>query len=263
MTVHLAKGMQPLISKDMDYLKKILIDFEMHSVDGIKECFENGVNPNDSLHGKPLIYSLIEMYTRGPLFKKCIKVFVDYGLEFEDKILLAVLLDDSKTLDDLLKDNSSALQNKYSFDCTFTPLYEASLLHICAEYNLLDCAKTLISNGADINTLAGLDENGFGGQTSIFHTVNQDANKSLEVLKFLVSQNADLTITVKGLIWGKGYEWETFIPSVNPISYSMMGLLRQFQRTEKQIYEVVSLLLKANYGIDYFPSNIPNKYLNS
>ena len=247
----------------MDYLKKILIDFEIHSVDGIKECFENGVDPNDSLNGKPLIYSLIEMYTRGPLFKKCIKVFVEYGVTFDDKILLAVLLDDPETLTGLLKDNPSALHNKYSFDCTFTPLYEASLLHICAEYNHLNCAKTLVGNGIDINIPAGLDTNGFGGQTPIFHTVNQDANKSFEVLKFLVSQNADLALTVKGLIWGKGYEWETFIPSVNPISYAMMGLLKQFQRTEKQIYEVVSLLLKANYGIDYFPSNIPNKYLNN
>ena len=82
------------------------------------------------------------------------------------------------------------------------------------------------------------------------------------MLLILVSQNADLTLTLQGLVWGKGYEWETFIPSVNPISYAMTGLLRQFQRTELQIYEVVSILLKANYGIDYFPANVPNKYLS-
>ena len=74
--------------------------------------------------------------------------------------------------------------------------------------------------------------------------------------------NADLTLTVKGLLWGEGYEWETFIPSVNPISYAMMGLLRQFQRTEQDIYEVVSLLFKALYGTAYYPVNVPNKYLN-
>ena len=79
----------------------------------------------------------------------------------------------------------------------------------------------------------------------------------------LVSLNADLTLTVKGLVWGKGYDWETFIPSVNPVSYAMMGLLRQFQRTEPQIYEIVTILMKAKYGIEYAPSNIPNKYLNS
>ncbi|MBL0355419.1 MAG: ankyrin repeat domain-containing protein [Chitinophagaceae bacterium] len=247
----------------MNYLERIITDFELHSVDGIKECFENGVNPNEIVNGKPLIYELINMYTRGPLFKNCIKAFVDVGLDFEDNVLLSVLLDNATLLDAQLTTDNTAVTKKYSFDCTFTPLYKISLLHICAEYNHLSCAEILVKHGADINSKAGLDENGFGGQTPIFHTVNQDANKSFDVLKFLVSQNADLTITVKGLIWGKGYEWETFVPSVNPISYSMMGLLRQFQRTEKQIYEVVSLLIKSNYGIDYIPANVPNKYLSS
>jgi hypothetical protein len=80
------------------------------------------------------------------------------------------------------------------------------------------------------------------------------------VLKYLLAQNADLDLTVRGLTWGKGYNWETFVPSVNPISYAMMGLLRQFQRTEQQIYEGVSCAAKAQYGIDYsqriFPINL-------
>jgi hypothetical protein len=246
----------------MDYLKKIITDFELHSVEGIKECFENGVHPNDTVNGKPLIDELINMYARGPLFKECIQVFVDYGLDFEDKILLSVLLDKATWLDAELTADKNALTKRYSLDGTFAPLYEVSLLHICAEYNHLACAEILVKYGADIDSKAGLDEYGFGGHTPIFHTVNQNANKSMEMLKFLISQKADLSLTVRGLIWGKGYEWETFIPSVNPISYAMMGLLRQFQRTEQQIYEVVNLLIKAQYGIDYFPKNIPNKYLN-
>ena len=247
----------------MDFLAKIITDFELHSLDGINECFDNGIDPNEIVNDKPLIYTLINMYSRGPAFKECVKAFVDNGLQFDDKVLLAVLLDDADQLDKLLKEDSAAIQKKYSFDCTFTPLYEASLLHICAEYNHPAAAKTLISYGIDINTKAGTDNHGFGGQTPIFHTVNQHANKSIDVLKLLLSHNADLALTVKGLIWGKDYEWETFIPSVNPISYAMMGLLRQFQRTEKDIYEIVALLLKAKDGIDYFPPNIPNKYLSS
>jgi hypothetical protein len=247
----------------MDYLNKIITGFELHSVDEIRECFEKGINPNQLVDGKPLIHSLINMYTRGPSFKKCIKAFVDYGLEFEDKVLLAVLLDNSAQLDSLLASDKGSLLKRYSFDCAYTPLYEASLLHICAEYNHLACAEILVKHGADINAKAGLDSNGFGGHAPVFHTVNQHANACIDVMNFLVGRKADLTLTVSGLIWGKGYPWETFIPSVNPISYSMMGLLRQFQRTEKQIYEVVSILLKAKYGIEYSPANIPNKYLNS
>ena len=247
----------------MDYLQKIIGDLEIHSIEGIKECFENGVDPNQLHNGKPLIYEMINMYLRRPKFKNCIQTFVDFGLKFDDKALLAILLDDATSLDRLLTDDKELLFKKYSLDCTFTPLYEASFLHICAEYNHLLSAKILIKHGADINTKAGLDSNGFGGQTPIFHTVNQHANSCVDVMKFLISQSADLSFTVQGLIWGKGYEWETFIPSVNPISYAMMGLLRQFQRTEQQIYEVVSILIKANHGIDYFPANVPNKYLRS
>ncbi|WP_435356387.1 hypothetical protein [Emticicia sp. SJ17W-69] len=247
----------------MDYLQKILIDFELHSVEGIQECFDNGVNPNAIVNGKPLIDGLINMYARGPLFKECIKVFVNNNLEFEDKVLLAVLLDDATALDAQLFINKEALLKKYSFNSTFTPLYRVSLLHICAEYNHLSCAKILVKHGADINAKAGLDKNGFGGHTPIFHTVNQHENLSIDMLNYFISQKADLTLIVKGLVWGKSYEWETFIPSVNPISYAMMGLLRQFQRTEQDVYAVVSLLLKATYHIDYQPANIPNKYLNS
>jgi len=157
----------------MDYLQKVVTDIELHSVEGIQECFENGVNPNDYFKGKPLIYELITEYQRGLKFKECVKVFVGYGLKFEDKILLAVLMDDAVFLDAALTKNPGALKKRYTFDCAFTPLLDASLLHICSEYNHLACAAILLRHGADVNDRAGPDEYGFGGQTPIFHTVNQ------------------------------------------------------------------------------------------
>jgi Ankyrin repeats (many copies) len=245
----------------MDDLQKIVGDFEIHSTEGIKECFVNGTDPNQMHKGKPLIYELINMYLRSPQFKDCIRVFVDFGLVFDDQVLLAVLLDDEVSLDKMLTENKELKDKRYSLDCTFTPLFEATLLHICAEYNHLNCAKILLKHGADINAKAGVDSNGFGGQTPVFHTVNQHNNVCMDVLEFLVAQKADLSLTITGIIWGKGYEWETFIPSVNPISYAMMGLLRQFQRTENDIYKVVHMLMKSAYDIDYQSENIPNKYL--
>jgi hypothetical protein len=81
------------------------------------------------------------------------------------------------------------------------------------------------------------------------------------MLRFLVQHSADLLLTVPGLIWGKGYEWETLIPAVNPVSYSMMGLLPQMHRDETAIAETVRFLLNKAYGIDYIQQNVPNRYL--
>ena len=242
-------------------LQDILIQFEIHSPQGIKKCFDDGVNPNQLHNGKPLVYELINMYTRGPRFKDCLKVFIDNGLIFEDNLLLAILLDDAESLKQILISKPDSLNTRYSLPCTYTPLFEATLLHVCAEYNLVKCAEILVAMGADVNARAGVDEHGFGGQTPIFHTVNQNTNQSAEMMNFLLEHSADLKITVPGLIWGKGYEWETFIPAVNPISYAMMGLLPQMHRSERTISDVVSVLIKKAYGIDFNSANIPNAYL--
>jgi hypothetical protein len=245
----------------MDYLNRIVEEIEMHSVEGIKDCFNNGVNPNDHYKGVPLIYELTSEYTRGPRFEECVKAFVDHGLVFEDRILLAVLSDNASDLDSQLKKDPRAIEKKYSLRCAYTPLLDASLLHICAEFNHVSCAEVLVKRGADINSIAGADEHGFGGQTPIFHTVNQNTDRSADMMNYLLSRSADLKITVTGLVWGKGYEWETLIPAVNPVSYAMMGLLPQMHRNEIVISKTVSLLLKAAYGIDYSFPNVPCVYL--
>jgi hypothetical protein len=245
----------------MAELNNIIIAFELHDVEGIRECFRQGIDPNAVHEGRPLVYSMINMYTRGSRFKDCIKAFVDHGLVMEDKVLLSVLLDDAPALEALLKNDPAAAHKRYSLQCTYTPLLEASLLHICAEYNHVSCANVLARYGVDVNTKAGVDEHGFGGQTPLFHTVNQNTNQSADMLQWLLLHGADAQFFVKGLIWGKGYEWETFMPALNPISYAMLGLLPQVHRNETTIAGIVSLLMKHAYGIDYTPQNVPNKYL--
>lgn len=245
----------------MDYLKKLIDDIEVHSVEGIRECFSNGINPNDHFRGEPLLYELTSEYTRTHRFKDCVRAFVDHGLDFNDKILLSVLLDDAQSLDSHLGLDPGAVNGKYTLRCAYTPLYEVTLLHICAEFNHVSCGEVLVKHGAEINAIAGIDNNGFGGQTPVFHTVNQNSNHSIEMMNFLLSRSADLHITVAGLIWGKGYPWETLIPAVNPLSYAMMGLLPQMHRNEITISKVVTILLEHAYGIHYSPKNVPCAYL--
>ncbi|HTD99928.1 MAG TPA: ankyrin repeat domain-containing protein [Mucilaginibacter sp.] len=245
-----------------DYTQ-ILYDIEVHFVEGIRRYFEEGGDPNVVMDdGMPLFKMMVEMYSRGPKFKDCIRVFIDHGLRFEDKALLAVLAHDEDQLEKAIVEDPTKVSKTYALhNNTYTPLTGGTLLHYCAEYNSVACAEVLVKHGADVNARAALDEYSFGGHTPIFHTVNQNGNSSADMLHFLLEQPADLYVTVTGLIWGKGYEWETFIPAVNPISYAMMGSLPQVHRKEKVVAEVVSLLIKHAYGIDYTPTNVPNKYL--
>ncbi|MBC7888744.1 MAG: ankyrin repeat domain-containing protein [Ferruginibacter sp.] len=245
----------------MTNLDELVIQIELHSVEGIKHYFSNGISPNIYFKGQPLINTMINMYNRTPRFKDCVKAFVDHGLKFYDTVLLSVLLDDFQALENHIKSKPGIVKEKHTLESTYTPLEDVALLHICAEYNHLHCARVLVAHGADVNEKAGTDEFGFGGQTPVFHTVNQNQHNSKEMLAYLLSESAELNLTLKGIIWGKGYEWETLIPAVNPISYAMMGLLPQMHRDELTISKVVMTLLKYQYGIDYSPGNVPCAYL--
>ncbi|MFN9493900.1 MAG: ankyrin repeat domain-containing protein [Sphingobacteriales bacterium] len=245
----------------MDKVQQAMDAMEVLDSSRLSAAFHAGVDPNMEWEGTSLGEQLVNMYLRGPGFTDCVRVIINHGWRVDDPALKAVLLDDDALLALEIARDPAVIHRTYTFKCTFTPLLNASLLHICAEYNLVKCAKVLLDAGADIDHRAGVDIYGFGGQTPIFHTVNQHNNACLPMMQLLMQHGADLHFTVAGLIWGKGYDWETFIPSVNPISYAMMGLLRQFQRSEAHIYHVVQLLMQAGYDINYQPGNIPNKYL--
>lgn len=246
----------------MDYLKQLIYSIELHAVEEIRACFENGINPNGIFNGRPLIDELVGEYTRTERFSTCVRAFVDSGLQMEDNALLAALLNDASALETALQQTPAIADKRYQLRCAYTPMDGVTLLHVCAEFNHLACAELLVQFGADVNAKAAMDEHGFGGQTPIFHTVNQNGNQSIDMLYFLLNKGADVKHTVTGLIWGKGYDWETFMPTINPISYAQMGLLPQVHRDEATIANVVSLLLQYGYGIDYKPTNIPCKYLH-
>src|SRR5580692_9365632 len=128
----------------MTHLEKIIGEIEIHNVDGIRECFENGLSPNAHYQGEPLIYELTSEYLRSPRFRDCVKTFVDYGLVFSDQVLLSVLLDDARALEMHVKSNPDIVTSRYSLRCAFTPLLEVTLLHVCAEFNQVSCAEVLL-----------------------------------------------------------------------------------------------------------------------
>jgi hypothetical protein len=239
----------------------IIGDIEVLSVEGIRKAFSDGLYPDTLFRGEPLIHELTGGYMRGPRFKDCVRAFMDAGMTQQDTALLAVLTDDAESLLRHIKDDPSLVNTRRTLRCAFTPLETATLLHVCAEFNHMECAKVLVANGADINAPAGFDEQGLGGQTPVFHTVNQNLNASADMLEYLLLLGVRLDVVVRGLVWGKGCDWETVIPSVNPISYAMMGLLPMMHRPELTVARTVRTLMRHAYGIDLEYRNVPNKYL--
>lgn len=66
------------------------------SAEGIRDCFEKGVSPNDLHRGRSLIEELTGGYKRGPAIKECVKVFTECGMESGDELLLSALTDDAE-----------------------------------------------------------------------------------------------------------------------------------------------------------------------
>jgi hypothetical protein len=66
----------------------------------------------------------------------------------------------------------------------------------------------------------------------------------------------------KGSCGGGGFEWETAVFDVTPLSYAQCGLYAQFHRREEDVCRNVAYLYQRRYGSEPQIRNVPNKYLH-
>ncbi len=239
----------------------ILVAIELHSVERVRAALDGGLDPRARVRGKPLVNWLTEMYSRGDNFTRCLRLLLDRGAVLEDPGLAPVLLDDAEALQAAIRANPALLDHRTTLVSAFTPLIGASLLHVAAEYGNTEVARVLIELGADVNARADVDEYGLNGHTPLFHTVNSSHNRSAPIMKMLLQAGAKSEIQVQGITWGKGFEWETTLFDVTPVSYAQFGLLPQVQRKESDIYDNIRLLVQAAGRTVPPLDNVPNRYL--
>ena len=235
--------------------------FETHSPEEIRAALAKGADPSALIGGKTPIKRLVEMYTRSSRFAECLRVMLDAGAKLDDPFLQALLLDDAGRLCEILAASPNEIRRTLHLDCAYTSLGGVSALHLCAEYNSVECARALLDAGMDVDTPAEFDENGFGGQTPLFHAVNSNRNYCRPMMELLVEAGAALDIRLKGLRWGPGCEWETTVYDVSPISYAQCGLYPQFHRREQDVYANVAYLCRNRYGSELRAANVPNRYV--
>ena len=240
----------------------LLVAFELHSAAGIRAALDAGVDPRAPIKGKAPVNWLTEMYSRGDNFPQCLQILLDRGAVLDDPVVAPVLLNDAQEVASAIRARPSLLEHRTNMICAFTPLIGASLLHVAAEYGNADVARVLIELGADVNATASLDEYGLNGHTPIFHTVNSIGNHSAPIMQMLLDAGARSDIAVRGVTWGKGFEWETTFFDVTPISFAQCGLFPQVHRAEVDIYDNIKRLMAAT-GRPVPPlANVPNRYLN-
>lgn len=241
-----------------DRERQLMVAFETHDVEGIRHLLESGVDACAPIDGKLPIDWLTEMYFRSDRFPACLRLLLERGAALADPRVRPVLLDDA----DAIRADASLAGHRTTMVSCFTELVDATLLHVAAEYGHLAAARALIDTGADVNAVAGVDSCGLGGHTPIFHTVNSNANRSLPVMELLLEAGASTDVRVAGLTWGKGFDWETTLFDLTPISYCQYGLLPQMHRSEADIVETVRLLLRAAGRPVPIIENVPNRYLH-
>ena len=81
-------------------------------------------------------------------------------------------------------------------------------------------------------------------------------------MKMLLHAGARSDLALAGITWGKGFEWETTLFDVTPVSYAQFGLLPQVHRKERDISENIRLLVEAAGRAVPPLGNVPNRYLN-
>ncbi len=254
----------------MDFLNKlfgrggkhdILVAFELHSIEQIRAALDAGLDPRAPIRGKSPANWLTEMYSRGDNFPECLRLLLDRGAVLDDPVVATVLLDDAEGVAAAIRAHPSWLNHRTSMVSAFTPLVGASLLHVAAEYGNVNASRVLIESGADVNATASVDEYGLNGHTPIFHTVNSSHNRSAPILRMLLHAGAKSDIALRGITWGKGFEWETTLFDTTPISYAQFGLLPQVHRDERDIYDNIRLLVEAAGRTVPPLDNVPNRYL--
>lgn len=238
-----------------------LVAVELHSVERLRAVLDGGLDPRSTVRGKLLTAWLTEMYTRSDAFPDCLRLLIERGAPLDDPQLLPVLVDDPAALARVASDDPEFLSHCTTIRSAFTPLEGATLLHVAAEFGNFRAAEKLIELGADVNAPAAVDALGLGGQTPLFHTVNSNANRSEPIMQLLLGAGARVDVQLAGLVWGRGYEWETTLFDVTPISYCQCGLLPQMHRREEDIDANVRRLLAASGRVVPPLANVPNRYL--
>jgi hypothetical protein len=186
---------------------------ETQSSQGMELLFELGAAMDDG-KGNSLapVAMVLETYGRHPAGKHaCLDLFVRQGVELPDTPTMAVHRGRQDLLEAHLRRDPDLLARTFAHHDIYplslgchadptqalhgAPLDGTTLLHLCVDNDELDLARWLLDRGADPDTRAEVDRDGFGGHTALFGCVvsqpYRNGRRSTAMAELLLDRGAD------------------------------------------------------------------------
>jgi hypothetical protein len=200
---------------------------------------------------------VLESDSRKPADKHAIlELYVQHGLVLPDTATMALHRGRLDLLEAHLRRDSALLRRTFSHAEIYppelgchdevqatqgTPLAGTTLLHLCADYDELEIARWLLERGAEVNTRAAVNADGFGGHTALFGTVVSQPNfwvnyqgrpDEAAMARLFLDHGADVTVRaslqkqlhpgygdhprrdyrdITALSWGERFEHKLFV----------------------------------------------------
>jgi hypothetical protein len=219
----LAHGANPRGLYRADYGPVLFVPCENLQPDALRMLIGLGADPSLEFHAPngcvvTALDTMLRSWVRDPEgMHDCIDVLAESGVPVVDSPVMAVHRGDERALERHIDADPTIVSKRFDVPSANTPLTGATLLHIAAEFCELRIARLLLTRGADINARAGVDADGLGGQTPIFHTVNSIWNRGFRVFKLLIERGADVEVRVDIQHVGTGRK----LKEVTPLAYAI------------------------------------------
>jgi ankyrin repeat protein len=193
----------------------------------LKWLLDHGANPNCNARGGTALDYAIGTYARSPeRLSACVDALLAAGgtTRYDAPGVLDILRRRLDRLAEQIETDPQLVHRRFrELDCGSTGgrrllLQGATLLHVAAEFGILDAARLLLDRGADVNARATVDDAGIGGQTPIFHAATQFEDRGLPMVQLLVEHGADLS--VRANLPGH-YERPDEVVDCTPLGYAL------------------------------------------
>jgi hypothetical protein len=183
---------------------------ETQNPSGMEYLLELGAAICDE-HGDRLapVALVLETYSRNtPGKHACLELLARHGIDLPDTPTMALHRGRIDLLEQHLREDSRLLERTFrhsdiwppqlgchedeSLALHGTPLAGATLLHMAVDYGELEIARWLLDHGADVNTKANVDVDGFGGHTPLFNAVVRCGQlQTRRLTRMLLKRGAD------------------------------------------------------------------------